>query len=43
MVRCGCWFRFTSIYAQGNVGIATTDPRTSFQVGGSPDVAGKEV
>ena len=27
---------FTSIYAQGNVGIATTDPRTSFQVGGTP-------
>ena len=32
---------FTSIYAQGNVGIATTDPIQSFQVGGSPDVAGK--
>ena len=32
---------FTSIYAQGNVGIATTDPRTSFQVGGTPGVAGK--
>ena len=25
---------FTSIYAIGNVGIATTDPRQSFQVGG---------
>ena len=33
---------FTSIYAQGNVGIATTDPRTSFQVGGTPGVAGKK-
>ena len=32
---------FTSIYAQGNVGIATTDPIQSFQVGGSPDVVGK--
>ena len=32
---------FTSIYAAGNVGIATTDPRTSFQVGGTPGVAGK--
>ena len=32
---------FTSIYAAGNVGIATTDPIQSFQVGGSPDVAGK--
>ena len=32
---------FTSIYAAGNVGIATTDPLQSFQVGGSPDVVGK--
>ena len=32
---------FTSIYAAGNVGIATTDPIQSFQVGGSPDVVGK--
>ena len=32
---------FTSIYAIGNVGIATTDPRQSFQVGGSPDITGK--
>ena len=32
---------FTSIYAQGNVGIATTEPLQSFQVGGSPDVVGK--
>ena len=30
---------FTSIYAIGNVGIATTDPRQSFQVGGSPAVS----
>jgi len=27
---------FTSIYAAGNVGVATTDPRNSFQVGGNP-------
>ena len=32
---------FTSIYAQGNVGIATTEPLQSFQVGGTPGVAGK--
>ena len=32
---------FTSIYAIGNVGIATTDPRQSFQVGGDPATAGK--
>ena len=32
---------FISIYAAGNVGIATTDPRQSFQVGGTPGVAGK--
>ena len=32
---------FTSIHAVGNVGIATTDPRSSFQVGGTPGVAGK--
>ena len=32
---------FTSIYARGNVGIATTEPLQSFQVGGSPDVVGK--
>ena len=31
---------YTSIYAVGNVGIATTDPRHSFQVGGSPDILG---
>ena len=28
---------FTSIYAAGNVGVATTDPRNSFQVGGNPN------
>tara|TARA_S200000501_G_scaffold180283_1_gene169681 strand:- start:892 stop:4224 length:3333 start_codon:yes stop_codon:yes gene_type:complete len=33
---------YTSIYAAGNVGIATTDPRNSFQVGGTPGVAGKK-
>ena len=32
---------FTSIYAAGNVGIATTDPRQSFQVGGDPAATGK--
>ena len=32
---------FTSIYAIGNVGIATTDPRQSFQVGGDPSTTGK--
>ena len=33
---------FTSIYAAGNVGVGTTDPRFSFQIGGNPDVAGHE-
>jgi len=28
---------FTSIYAQGNVGVASTDPRFTFQVGGNPN------
>lgn len=28
---------YTSIYAAGNVGVATTDPRYSFQIGGNPD------
>ena len=28
---------FTSIYAQGNVGVATVDPRFVFQVGGNAD------
>ena len=32
---------FTSIYAQGNVGVGTTDPRFSFQVGSNPDTLGK--
>ena len=27
---------FTSIYAAGNVGVGTTDPRSTFQVGGNP-------
>ena len=26
---------FTSIYAQGNVGVGTTDPRDTFQIGGN--------
>ena len=34
---------FTSIYAQGFVGIATNDPRYTFQVGESPNSAGKGV
>ena len=33
---------FTSIYAQGNVGVGTTDPRFSFQVGSNPDTVGKK-
>ena len=33
---------FTSIYAAGNVGVGTTDPRFSFQIGGNPDIAGHE-
>ena len=28
---------FTSIYAQGNVGVGTVDPRFTFQVGGNAD------
>ncbi len=28
---------FTSIYSQGNVGIATNDPRSTFQIGGNPN------
>lgn len=28
---------FTSIYAAGNVGVATTDPRYVFQIGGNPN------
>jgi hypothetical protein len=30
---------FTSIYSQGNVGIATTDPRFAFQIGGNNSIA----
>ena len=33
---------YTSIYAQGNVGVGTDDPRFSFQVGGQPGVTGHE-
>ena len=32
---------YTSIYAAGNVGVATTDPRHTFQVGSDPTVSGK--
>jgi hypothetical protein len=34
---------FTSIYAQGSVGVATNDPRFSFQVGSNPDNGGMGV
>ena len=34
---------FTSIYAAGNVGVATTDPRNVFQVGGNPNNSGNGV
>ena len=35
---------FTSIYNAGNVGVGTTDPRNTFQVGSNPDdVGGKGV
>lgn len=30
---------FTSIYAAGNVGIATTNPGYTFQIGGNPNIA----
>ena len=30
---------YTSIYAAGNVGVGTTDPRFTFQVGGNADVS----
>ena len=32
---------YTSIYAKGNVGVGTTDPRFTFQVGSNPDTVGK--
>ena len=32
---------YTSIYSVGSVGIGTTDPRDTFQVGGNPAIAGK--
>ena len=31
---------YTSIYAAGNVGVATLDPRFTFQVGGNPNTVG---
>jgi len=34
---------FTSIYAQGHVGVGTTDPRNAFQVGGDPYNSGNGV
>jgi hypothetical protein len=34
---------FTSIYAQGFVGVSTNDPRFAFQVGGDPNSGGKGV
>jgi hypothetical protein len=34
---------FTSIYAAGNVGVATIDPRNAFQVGGNPNNSGNGV
>lgn len=33
-------FGYTSIYAAGNVGIATTYPNYTFQVGGNPTISG---
>ena len=33
---------FTSIYNRGNVGVGTTDPRHTFQVGSNPDDSGKK-
>ena len=33
---------FTSIYNEGNVGIATTDPRSTLQIGSDPDTVGKK-
>jgi hypothetical protein len=34
---------FTSIYAAGNVGIATTDPRNILQIGANPNTGGRGV
>ncbi len=34
---------FTSIYAAGNVGVGTTDPRNTFQVGSNPNNSGAGV
>ena len=33
---------FTSIYNEGNVGIATADPRSTLQIGSDPDTVGKK-
>ena len=33
---------FTSIYNAGNVGVGTTDPRNTFQVGSNPDDVGRK-
>ncbi len=33
---------FTSIYNRGNVGVGSTDPRHTFQVGSNPDDSGKK-
>ena len=32
---------FTSIYNEGNVGVGTTDPRSTLQIGSDPDTVGK--
>lgn len=34
---------FTSIYAAGNVGVGTTDPRSTFQIGANPNASGRGV
>jgi hypothetical protein len=34
---------FTSIYAAGNVGVGTTDPRNTFQIGANPNTSGRGV
>ena len=33
---------YTSVYSAGSVGVGTTDPRETFQVGGNPAIAGKK-